>query len=180
MMAGLPSIVSGQVCGPDHGTLLLEDLERKPGWLLKVVPTEETTSRPTSQLRTLSGTGIGRKFSPSPCVSCSWNLLLPSSPAPFQRFLLQLDLPFIQVFLSSLRAAAGVSSHHFLLEFFLEFWFLGVKLGTPLKNSHASFLVRKRCFSSTRVLQSSRSRSNSTGLLFTSCCLIEASSLPAA
>ena len=100
--------------------------------MLKVVATEETTSRPTSQLKTpLSGTGIGRKFSPTPCVSRSWNLLLPSSPAPgfqstvsFQRFLLQLDHPFIYVFLSSLRAAAGVSSHHPPLEFFLEFLLL--------------------------------------------------------
>ena len=57
-------------------------------------------------------------------------------------------------------------------------WFLGLKLGTLFKNSHASFfLAWKRCFSSRRVLQNSRSRTNSTGLLFTSCCLIEASSL---
>ena len=47
-------------------------------WLLKVVPTEETTSRPTSQLKTLlSGTGIGRKFSPTPCVSWSCTRSLP-------------------------------------------------------------------------------------------------------
>ena len=60
-------------------------------------------------------------------------------------------------------------------------WLLGLKLGTLLKNSHASlFLAWKRCFSSTRVLQNSRSRSNSAGLLFTSCCLIEASSVSVA
>ena len=52
--------------------------------LLKVVSTEETTSRPTSQLKTLlSGTGIVRRFSPTPCVFWSWNLLVPSSPAPW-------------------------------------------------------------------------------------------------
>ena len=67
-----------------HRTLPLEVLESKPGWLLKVVPTEETTSRPTSPLKTLlSGTGIGRKFSPTPCVSWSLHLLLPSSPVPW-------------------------------------------------------------------------------------------------
>ena len=55
-----------------------------PGGLLKIVPTEETTSRPTPQLKTLfSGTGIGRKFSPTPCVSWSLQLLFPSSPAPW-------------------------------------------------------------------------------------------------
>ena len=60
-------------------------------------------------------------------------------------------------------------------------WLLGLKLGTLLKNSHASFfLVWKRCFSSTRVLQNSRSRSNSTDLLLTSCRLIEVSSFPVA
>ena len=60
-------------------------------------------------------------------------------------------------------------------------WFLGLKLGILLKNSHASFfLAWKRCFSSTRVFQNSRLRSNSAGLLFTSCCLIEASSLSVA
>ena len=99
-----------------------------------------------------------------------------------ERFLLQLNLPFIQVFLSSsvlpleypvitLRLNSSSNSS----------WFLGFKLGILLKNSHASFfLAWKRCFSCTCVFQNSRLRSNSAGLLFTSCCLIEASSLSVA
>ena len=59
--------------------------------------------------------------------------------------------------------------------------FFGLKLGSLLKNSHASlFFIWKRCFYSTRVLQNSRFRRSSSGLLLTSCCLIEASSLPVA
>ena len=38
----------------------------------------------------------------------------------FQRFLLQLDHPFIQVFLSSFGATAGISSHHPPPEFFFK------------------------------------------------------------
>ena len=47
-------------------------------------------------------------------------------------------------------------------------FFLGFKLGSLLKSSHASsFLAWKRCFSSTRVLQNSRLRRSSSDLLLT-------------
>ena len=86
-----------------HRTLPLGDFERNSRWPLKIVPTEETTSRWTPQLKTLfSGTGIGRKFSPIKYVSWSLHLLLPSSPA--------LWLP-IDCLLPALSSAAQFSIH---------------------------------------------------------------------
>ena len=104
------------------------------------------------------------------------------STVSFQCFLLQLSFPFVQVLLSSLSAATGVSSHHPLLEFFFKLLLaFGFEVRHPsVELPRSFFLVWKRCFSSTRVLQKSRARSNSAGLLFTSCCLAEALSLPVA
>ena len=156
------------------------------------LPLQSTTQCPASRFKALlsrmARVLVVPEFSHTPCASWSWSPLLPSSPAPWlpidgllQRFLLQLDRPLIQVSRSPFTAAAGVSSHHPLLEFFFEILFFGLKLGSLMKNSHASFfLILKRCFSSTRVLQNSRFRRSSCGLLRTSCCLIEASSLPVA
>ena len=113
--------------------LPLEVLERKPSRLLKVVPTEETTSRPTSPAQDAAFRNGDR----SKILSHSVRLLEPASSSPtFTRSLASNRLSpsnaffcssvvhSSQVFLSSLGAAAGVSSHHPPLEFFLEFFLL--------------------------------------------------------
>ena len=88
-----------------------------------------------------------------------------------QRLLLQPDRPPIQVFLSFLRAAAGASSHHFPLEFFLEvLLLLGFEAWRPSEELPRFLLLGvERSFFSTRVFHCSRSLRSSSGLLFTSC-----------
>ena len=130
--------------------------------LLKVVSTEETTSRPTSLFKTLlSGTVTGKEFSPTPCGSLSWSLFSPSSLAPW----LPIDgLPPTLSFATRPSTHPGISlvpqGCRWSIQSSLSALILPrippapwvLKLGSLLKNSHDSFfVVWKRCFSSTCV-----------------------------
>ena len=145
---------------------------------LKALPLQSTTSVSTPQFKALPSRMVRaldvHDFSPIPYAFGSWSLLVHSSTSPW------LPIGGLPPTLSS-AAHVSAGSKYLCRPSWLTLgtpvitsrlcsspkssFFLGLKLGSLLKNSHtSSFLSWRVCFSSTRVIQNPRLRRNSSGL----------------